>query len=98
VEERCTGCALCLPACPMDAIDMVENGRTWTLEDAHRAREHHRNAAARRERLEAEDLARLDALRKPAAEKAAGGPSALIADIMARARRANAGDNRGGLT
>ena len=51
-----------------------------------------------RKRLEAEDLARLDALRKPAAEKAAGGPSALIADIMARARRANAGDNRGGLT
>ena len=46
VEERCTGCALCLPAYPMDAIDMVENGRTWTLEDADRAREHHRNAAA----------------------------------------------------
>ncbi len=97
VEERCTGCALCLPACPMDAIDMIENGRDWTPEDARRARARHRAAKARRERLEAEDRARLEALRKPAAPKA-DGPSALIAGIMARARMANAGSQNGGRT
>ena len=75
----------------MDAIDMIENGKTWTLEDAHKARDHYRRTKSRRERLEAEDRARLDALRKPAASKV-GGPSSLIADIMARARKANAGN------
>ena len=95
LEEHCTGCALCLPACPMDAIDMIENGLDWTPEDARRARTRHRAAKARRERLEAEDRARLDALRKPADSKA-GGPSALIAGIMARARMANADSQNGG--
>lgn len=87
LEDHCTGCALCVPACPMDCIDLVENDRTWTLDDAHRARERHRNSVARREAAAAKEKARLDALRQPQA-----GAASLIAGIMAKARQANAGN------
>ena len=34
----CTGCELCIPPCPVDCIDMVPAGRTWSVEDAAAAR------------------------------------------------------------
>lgn len=50
----CTGCDLCLPPCPMDCIEMipVHPVRTWTREDANRARQRmlERNARLLRER------------------------------------------------
>jgi len=30
----CTGCALCLPPCPVDCISMIRAGRAWSPEDA----------------------------------------------------------------
>ena len=38
LEADCTGCGLCVPACPMDTIEFVEPGRSWTDEDARRAK------------------------------------------------------------
>ena len=89
LEDDCTGCALCLPACPMDCIEMVENGREWTLEDAHRARDLIARTAKRRAEDDAREKARLDAIRSEQRQQNAGAKSALIADIMARARQAN---------
>ena len=84
IEEDCTGCSLCLAACPMDCIDMLENGHVWDTEDAHRARARFDAAEARRAARQAAEKARLESLRRPAGTK-----SSLIADIMARAHRAN---------
>ena len=85
IEDDCTGCSLCLAACPMDCIDMIENGHIWSREDAHRARDAFRAAEARREARQAAEKARLESLRRPSSMK-----SSLIADIMAKAHRANA--------
>lgn len=86
IEADCTGCSLCLAACPMDCIELVENGRTWTLADAHRARTLHQRAKTRRAAQKAEENARLERLRSTTP----GGKSTLIADIMAKARAVNA--------
>lgn len=86
IEEDCTGCSLCLAACPMDCIDLVENGHVWDQKDAHRARDLFRQSEARRAARQAAEKARLDSIRSPGGVK-----SSLIADIMARAHRANAG-------
>ena len=68
---------------------MVENGREWTLEDAHRARDLIARTAKRRAEDDAREKARLDAIRSEQRQQNAGAKSALIADIMARARQAN---------
>ena len=94
LEDDCTGCALCVPACPMDCIELVENGHEWTLEDAHRARELMHRTTARRLADEAAEKARLEAIRSEAKVRAPGVKSALIADIMARARKANQAGRR----
>ena len=69
VEERCTAArSACQPVPWTRSTWSKTEGRgRWRMRTGRER--HHRNAAARRERLEAEDLARLDALRKPAAEK-----------------------------
>ena len=94
LEDDCTGCALCLPACPMDCIVMVENGREWTLEDAHRARALAERMKKRRAEDDAREKARLDAIRSEQRQLEPGAKSALIADIMARAREANRSGGR----
>ncbi len=40
IADQCTGCDLCLIPCPVDCITMVDvtPARTWTSEDAKRAR------------------------------------------------------------
>lgn len=83
IEERCTGCALCLPACPMDCIDMVENGKEWTLTEAHRAREHYHAREARLAAQRAADHARLEALSQHDSAKKAS----LISAILAKAKK-----------
>ena len=62
--EECTGCELCIAPCPVDCIVMVpvERARRDPARSAHaRARFDARNA--RRARLEAERVARLEARR-----------------------------------
>jgi electron transport complex protein RnfB len=83
VEADCTGCALCLDACPMDCIDMIESKHVWSLGDAHRARSLFIRARQRRLRAEAEEDARLDALRNPAPGKE---KSAIVEDVLAKVR------------
>ena len=34
IETACTGCALCVPACPMDCITLHETGDAWTEQKA----------------------------------------------------------------
>jgi electron transport complex protein RnfB len=48
VESWCIGCALCLPACPVDCIEMVHARGTWTPAEKQAAK--HR-AGARTMRL-----------------------------------------------
>ena len=67
IEEQCTGCGLCACACPVNAVDMVEAGRSWSDEDARCARERYQLALRRRERRRAE---RLRAVRHDAATRA----------------------------
>lgn len=82
--SRCTGCARCAPACPMDCIEFVETGAAWTDEDAERARLHHEEAFVRSVRRSLEERRRLEAKRAAAAPN---GRSALMADILALAKK-----------
>lgn len=66
IESSCTGCGLCVCACPVNAVDMVETGRSWTVEDAQRARAaYERNRTRRHERA----LRRRRALEQSTARK-----------------------------
>ena len=49
IVEYCTGCALCLPPCPVDCIAMVPSpaGRPWSASDARAARERGRRRNSR---------------------------------------------------
>lgn len=49
LDDLCTGCDLCVAPCPVDCIAMVPAGRTWTADDARRARERHERRARRLE-------------------------------------------------
>ncbi|SRR6266567_2428450 len=85
--DRCTGCKLCLPVCPVDCIVMQTSGRTWTRDDAMRAREH---LVARNARLLSRSAtARIGVPRGDAAREKR---RATIAAALgrARARRARA--------
>ncbi|MEO6748565.1 MAG: RnfABCDGE type electron transport complex subunit B, partial [Casimicrobiaceae bacterium] len=41
LASLCTGCALCIPPCPVDCIDMPPALRGWTSADADAARARH---------------------------------------------------------
>ena len=86
VSALCTGCELCLPACPVDCIALVNasGGRSgwdaWSDEEAGRARARHE---AHRERLEAPTPAAL-----PTTDGFESTKSAMVAAAIARARAA----------
>lgn len=78
IESSCTGCARCVPACPMDCIELFEPGRSWTDEDAERARLSYRATLKRKAEQKAQMQER--------AEKAALTKKDLISEALARAR------------
>ncbi len=99
----CTGCGLCLPPCPVDCIEMlaVEPERSWTRDDADRARRllHEREqrlqrgASANEERLSAKALHKLGELRAKSAELDGAEfarRQAIIEQALARVRQRRA--------
>lgn len=72
LESNCTGCDLCVAPCPMDCIEMValDPPRTWSDEDARRARARYHARGVRlvhekhanEQRLAAKAVAKLDEL------------------------------------
>jgi electron transport complex protein RnfB len=70
IESLCSGCDLCLPACPVDCIEMAPSGAhpQWTEQDAAAARE---RSVRRRQRLERERLAEQHRLERKAVDKLA---------------------------
>lgn len=47
IPDLCTGCDLCVTPCPVDCISMQDAHRTWTTEDANKARVNHRQREQR---------------------------------------------------
>ena len=80
LEADCTGCGLCVPACPMDTIEFVEPGRSWTDEDARRAKAAYEKTTARRAARQAEIDAELERRRQTTRK-------GLVADILAQVRK-----------
>lgn len=78
IEETCTGCALCVAPCPMDCVELVELERSWTREDARRARE----AYLTTQRLRSAMLLKKDAEK----EHDDATKKAVLDDVMARVR------------
>ena len=78
IDSDCTGCALCVAACPVDAIDLYEPGRSWTEEDALRAKAAFEANEKRKKAATAEHLAKL--------EKAASEKKSLLSAVMARVK------------
>jgi len=87
LDDRCTGCELCLPPCPVDCIVMRPAERTWSSEDAQRARTQH---AARNQRLATQVQARRDACSSESGRRAQRRSAVAAALARARARRADA--------
>jgi electron transport complex protein RnfB len=87
LTAECSGCELCLPACPVDCIDLVPAVDDGLAPDR-RAAQYRARFLARRARL-----ARLEAERQAelAARKASLGAEAVRAAI-ARARERQRGD------
>ena len=77
IEPYCTGCGLCVCACPVNAVDMVEAGRNWTQEDARAARQRYIEARERRARIRRERTA---AVAHDAATRAS-----VLAAVLAKA-------------
>jgi electron transport complex protein RnfB len=62
IPELCTGCALCLPPCPVDCIEMIDPPAAlvgWTRKDADAARERLNRRDARLARLARSERSRL---------------------------------------
>jgi len=85
VAERCTGCELCVPPCPVDCIVMRPAHRSWSVEDAQRARVQH---AVRNQRLADQVRARRDARASASGTRAQRRSAIAAALARARARRA----------
>jgi electron transport complex protein RnfB len=81
IAERCTGCRLCLPPCPVDCIAMRPAGRAWSAADAARASA---RQDARIARLAAPPLAPHGASATRAATR--DERRAVLAQALARAR------------
>jgi electron transport complex protein RnfB len=67
IADRCTGCELCLPPCPVDCIAILPAARVWSTADAKRARQHFsaRNARlAVGSRKREQETATVDAVRR----------------------------------
>lgn len=47
VADLCTGCDLCVAPCPVDCISMQDAHRSWTADDAGKARANHRRREQR---------------------------------------------------
>jgi electron transport complex protein RnfB len=87
LAERCTGCELCVPPCPVDCIALVPLARPWTRSDASRARDHFAAHVARLERKAA--ITRSEAATRASAsgdEVAVARRRAAVAAALARAR------------
>ncbi len=56
IENECTGCGLCVCACPVNAVEMHEVNRTWTHEDAMKAKVAFERANARRAKVKEDRL------------------------------------------
>ena len=79
-DDRCTGCELCLPPCPVDCITMTPVGQAWSDAEAQRGRRHHR---ARLDRLARQSATTVESVLSAPAEKAR-----RLAAILDRARGA----------
>lgn len=92
IPDLCTGCDLCVAPCPVDCITMEDAGREWTDDDAHQARQRHRNRQQRLAALHHEEsglVARTLSNKETVSELADSDPDTrqqLIAQALARAR------------
>jgi electron transport complex protein RnfB len=90
IADDCTGCELCVPACPVDCI-VLEPMPAAQLDIAHAdaAREHFQRREARLARQRAEQAAEL-AARKAAVDAAPTAANPVLA-ALARAQAKNQG-------
>jgi electron transport complex protein RnfB len=85
IAAECTGCALCIPPCPVDCISMAETGENATSEERRRRAQHFRaQHVARTARLDHERTERRAAPRENAAERR---KRATVERVMQRARQ-----------
>ena len=78
IESSCTGCGLCVCACPVNAVEMIENGHVWTTEDAARAKADYERTNARRKASAEQRRAQL--------EKATDNKSAVLMQALLKAK------------
>ncbi|MEO8279561.1 MAG: 4Fe-4S dicluster-binding protein, partial [Ideonella sp.] len=101
IESLCTGCELCLPACPVDCIHLTIStpGRSgwaaWSDQQAEQSRRLYTHRAERLRMTEAQEAQRLTA-RKPEPTRAEANDDTTIsqqaiAEALARARSRQVG-------
>ena len=78
IESSCTGCGLCVCACPVNAVEMIENGHVWTTEDAARAKADYERTNARRKASAEQRRAQL--------EKATDNKNAVLMQALLKAK------------
>ena len=83
IEERCTGCTLCVKACPVDCIAMLPAGRAWSPEDARAARHRY---VARNRRLASANASPEGVATSVSADNERIRREAAVAAALARAR------------
>lgn len=92
IPDLCTGCDLCVAPCPVDCITMQDAQRSWTPDDANKARANHRQREQRLAARHNEDsalAARTLSNKAAITDVAHSDPEArqkIISDALARAR------------
>lgn len=92
IPELCTGCDLCVAPCPVDCISMQDADRSWTSDDAEKARFNHRQREQRLGSRHQEDsalAARTLSNKASVTDIAHSDPEVrqhIISDALARAR------------